>query len=75
MHIVEKISQHRRDFSAWIQCEFCEAEKVKMDRGYDDMNFHQNVIPNIECDSCGRKGSENPKGPRSSPDVPEGVVL
>ena len=24
-------------------------------RGYDDANFHQNVIPNIVCEKCEKK--------------------
>ena len=53
MKIKKIISQIRRDFSAIYECEHCEHEQ-KM-RGYDDANFHQNVIPNIVCEKCEKK--------------------
>ena len=55
MKIKEIKWQHRRDFRAIYVCEHCGYEK-QMD-GYDDDNFHVNVIPNFTCDVCGKKGS------------------
>ncbi len=51
MHIVSMISQHRRDFTANFECEHCltTAEIT----GYDDWNYHQNVVPAIKCKHCG----------------------
>ena len=46
MIIKEMISQHRRDFTAIMECEFC-GHTEKNDYGYDDAYYHQNVIPNI----------------------------
>lgn len=69
MRIKEKTSQHRRDFRAIYLCEFCGHEEEG--RGYDDRNFHDNVIPNMKCSNCGLRA----EGPSSTPDVPEGVVL
>lgn len=43
--------QHRRDFEAIYVCESCGHEEKG--RGYDDANFHQNVIPKMKCDKCG----------------------
>ena len=39
--------------------------------GYDDANFHYNVIPNMKCKECGKTGT----GPSSDPIIPAGVVL
>jgi primosomal protein N' len=52
MKIKKILSQHRRDFVAIYQCEHCHYEIEGS--GYDDTNFHQNVIPEMECDSCGK---------------------
>jgi ribosomal protein L37AE/L43A len=53
MRIKEMLSQHRRDFRAIYECEHCGHEKEGS--GYDDANFHQNVIPSWQCDKCGEK--------------------
>lgn len=53
MKIQKIISQHRRDFRAVYECETC--GHTKEGSGYDDSNFHQNVIPNMPCDKCGNK--------------------
>jgi len=45
-------SQNRRDFTAIYVCEHCGHEKESY--GYDDTNFHQNVIPGMKCDKCGK---------------------
>jgi len=31
------------------------ADMKKKGSGYDDDNFHRNVIPNMTCESCGEK--------------------
>jgi primosomal protein N' len=50
---IKKIeSMHRRDFTALYECEFCGA--TKEGRGYDDSNFHNNVIPKMTCEVCGK---------------------
>ncbi|MDD4565710.1 MAG: hypothetical protein PHE79_09600 [Eubacteriales bacterium] len=51
MKIKEILSQNRRDFHAIYVCEKCGAEEKS--GGYDDSNFHNNVIPNMKCKSCG----------------------
>jgi transcription elongation factor Elf1 len=53
MKIKEITGQHRRDFTALYECEYCGS--VKSGRGYDDANFHQNVVPNMVCGECGEK--------------------
>ena len=70
MRIQKKISQSRRDFTAIYECEHCGA--TKRDYGYDDANFHQNVIPNMTCGECGMSAGGVVT---SSADVPAGVVL
>ena len=50
-------NQHRRDFSATYECEHCGEEEDG--RGYDDANFHNNVIPNKKCKSCGKTAGED----------------
>jgi ribosomal protein L37AE/L43A len=50
-------SQHRRDFAAIYECEHCGHSYEG--RGYDDDNFHKNVIPNWPCEKCGKKADES----------------
>lgn len=68
MKIKEILSQHRRDFTATLECEHCGANE-RLGNGYDDDNFHRNVIPSIECSACGKKAPENyrPLAPKHSP--------
>ena len=57
MKIKKIIFQHRRDFKAVYECEHC--GNHWHGSGYDDANFHQNVIPYIQCLRCGKKADEN----------------
>lgn len=57
MRIKEIVSQHRRDFTAVYECEHC-GHREK-DYGYDDRNFHENVIPKFQCGKCGKAAAEN----------------
>ncbi len=57
MKIKRIISQHRRDFEAEYECEHCGETKTGM--GYDDSNFHENVIPDMTCGSCDRKAPDD----------------
>lgn len=57
MHIKKILEQHRRDFKAIYICEHCEREYKSS--GYDDDNFHVNVIPGIPCPKCGEVAGEN----------------
>lgn len=57
MRIKEIISQHRRDFKAIFECEHCGYTETKS--GYDDANYHQNVIPKMKCSKCGKVAGEN----------------
>lgn len=55
MRIREIKSQSRRDFTAVYECEHCGLTKEGF--GYDDANFHENVIPNMKCEGCGQTAS------------------
>ena len=57
MKIKEITSQHRRDFRAVYVCEHCGHEHNGT--GYDDANFHQNVIPQMPCGECKKTAPEN----------------
>ena len=53
MFIKKFVSRSRRDFHAIYKCEFCGHEEERY--GYDDGNFHNNVIPKMICKNCGKK--------------------
>jgi len=57
MKIQKITSQSRRDFHAIYECEHC--GYTKEGSGYDDANFHQNVIPKMECDECGKTAPDD----------------
>ena len=53
MRINKILSQHRRDFIAEYECEYCGHHY--QDSGYDDTNFHANVVPKMTCEKCGKQ--------------------
>ena len=53
-------SQSRRDFYAIYECEGC--GETRRGSGYDDTNFHQNVIPAMECGGCGKASTDFGEG-------------
>lgn len=57
MKIKKITSQSRRDFYAIYECEHCKHEEKSY--GYDDSNFHLNVLPNKICPKCGEKADAN----------------
>ena len=57
MKIKEITLQSRRDFLAIYECEHC--GETHEGSGYDDANFHVNVIPKMECKSCGKRGADD----------------
>ena len=69
MKIKEITSQSRRDFRAIYECESC--GETKNGSGYDDANFHNEVIPAMKCDSCGKTapGSFRGLAPKHSADT------
>lgn len=56
MKIKTITDRHRRDFHAVYECEHC-GHTVR-GNGYDDANFHENVIPAMECDECGKSAPD-----------------
>ena len=67
---IEKIqSQHRRDFTAVYVCEHCGHKETG--QGYDDANFHNNVIPTWPCNKCKKTAPANyrPLAPKYAADV------
>ena len=57
MKIKEITNQSRRDFYAIYECEHC--GHTHQGSGYDDDNFHRNVIPNMKCEKCDKKASDD----------------
>ena len=57
MKIKKILNQSRRDFTAIYECEHCNHEEEGS--GYDDDNFHRNVIPKMTCSKCGKGSSED----------------
>lgn len=68
MKIKTITSQYRRDFTAIYECEHCGFSETGP--GYDDANFHNNVIPAMKCPTCGKTAdaSYRPLTPRYSAD-------
>ena len=58
MRIKKILTQHRRDFTATLECKHCGNED-DLKYGYDDEYYHRNVIPTISCSKCGEKASED----------------
>lgn len=57
MKIKEITSRSRRDFWAIYKCEGCGHETGEKS-GYDDRNFHDNVIPSMKCTKCGKSRND-----------------
>jgi len=57
MRIKNITYQNRRDFKAIYECEECH-NITKEEWGYDDRNFHDNVIPNMKCKQCGKSRND-----------------
>lgn len=64
MRIKEIKSQYRRDFRAIYECEHC--GHTHEAGGYDDRNFHENVVPAMKCEKCGKAAGDTyrPLAPR-----------
>ena len=56
MKIKQILSQSRRDFRAIYECENCGF--TEEGGGYDDRNFHDNVIPDMVCTKCGKSSND-----------------
>lgn len=71
MKIQKILNQHRRDFRAIYECEHCGATKTGS--GYDDANFHHNVIPTMKCKACGKTAGEDYRPLETK--YPEGMTV
>ena len=56
MKINKILTQHRRDFTAEYQCEYC--GYIYEGSGYDDSYFHNNVVPSMKCQMCGKEAGD-----------------
>lgn len=57
MVIQKMLSRSRRDFTAIYACEHC--GHTHEGRGYDDSNYHQNVIPAMKCPECQKTAGDD----------------
>ena len=74
MRIKNIIWQHRRDFKAVFECEGC--GRTDEWTGYDDRNYHDNVIPKIKCSKCGKSRNElGISGEYTETKYPEGFQI
>lgn len=71
MKIQKIISQSRRDFTAIYECEHCKHEYTSS--GYDDANFHDNVIPKMKCPMCDKIAPDDYRG--LSPKYPANYII
>lgn len=69
MKIKTITDQHRRDFQAIYECEHCGF--TEKGYGYDDDNFHRNVIPKMTCKKCGQSAPDDfrPMGTKYAADA------
>jgi hypothetical protein len=77
MKLIEVLAQYRRDFQGVYKCEFCgHIEKDVCYDSYDDRNYHDNVIPNKKCKSCGESTSSKGGAVDNTPTkYPEGFQI
>lgn len=73
MRIKKINSQTRRDFYADYECEHC-GHIDENKPGYDDAHFHNNVIPDMKCPSCGKTADKENYRPLSTK-YPETAVV
>ena len=71
MKIKEIKSQSRRDFTAVYVCEHC--GHTENGYGYDDANFHDNVIPKMQCKECGKTSPDSYVA--NGTKYPEGMIV
>jgi hypothetical protein len=53
MKLIEILNQYRFDFDGILECEHCGSNQT-VKNGYDDTNYHVNVIPKITCINCSK---------------------
>jgi ribosomal protein L37AE/L43A len=73
MKIKEITDQIRRDFHAIYECEHCGT--IYKGTGYDDTNFHVNVIPHMKCKSCGKTAEKSGNYRPLATKYPDSMVI
>lgn len=74
MKIKEITYQHRRDFQCIYECEGC--GHTGKGSGYDDDNYHRNVIPKMKCKGCDKSSNDLGADYRPlQPKYPEGYQI
>jgi hypothetical protein len=73
MKIQKKISQNRRDFQAIYECEHCGFRETSS--GYDDTYFHNEVIPNMICPKCNKKGIDFDNLVKTQPKYDDSITI
>jgi len=61
--LLEIVWQHRNDFDAVLECEYCNNTQL-VKNGYFDDRYMNQVIPAIKCIDCGKRTNEI---------IPEGI--
>lgn len=64
--------QVRRDFWVVYECEHC--GQTHKGTGYDDDNFHVNVIPAMKCPACGKYADMETYVPRQTKYAPWEII-
>ena len=54
-----KNSKKETQMSDLKPCPFC--GNTYEGSGYDDTNFHQNVVPDMKCKKCGKSSNSEPQ--------------
>jgi len=73
MKIKKILSQSRRDLIVIYECDHDDCNYTEKGSGYDDSNFHQNVVPDMECKKCGRKAK--PETRKMAPLYSDHVII
>ena len=58
MKIQKILKQHRRDFTAIMECESCGQTDLNR-HGYDSAHYHEHVIPDMKCKECGETADDS----------------
>ena len=56
MQLTKMKNKIRNDFTGVYVCEFCKFQEESY--GYDDNDFHRNVIPKMKCKACKKSTNE-----------------
>ena len=71
MRINKILDRTRRDIYCLYECEHC--GYTEKGSGYDDDNYHNNVVPKLKCKDCLRNSEGI--GPKFTPKYGDHVVI